>query len=69
MNSSPYPLGIRQEVMGLNCSSGGFGLDRRKTFSEDGKNTTGIDSLDLGPLQAFKSRMEEYLTGIISQGL
>lgn len=32
MNSSPYPLGIRQEVMGLNCSSGGFGLDRRKTF-------------------------------------
>lgn len=32
MNSSPYPLGIRQEVMGLNCSSGGFGLVKRKTF-------------------------------------
>lgn len=51
MNSSPYPLGIRQEVMGLNCSSGGFGLDRRKTFFKGmEKNTTGIDCLDLEPL-------------------
>lgn len=41
MNSSRYPLGIRQEVMCLNCSSGGLGQTAGKAFYGEEKNPQG----------------------------
>lgn len=37
MNSSLYPLGIRQGGKGLNCSSGGLGQAGGKSFQGEGK--------------------------------